>query len=58
MLLFLPCNRFRVYYTLSIGTPYSNLDRLILRSVGGGVRTLEGLTDVFKLNSNILIQVG
>jgi hypothetical protein len=56
MHLFLPCSRFRVRYLLSIGTPYSKLDQLILRSVGEGVHTIEGLSDTFKLSSNVLVQ--
>lgn len=56
MQLYLPCSRFRVRYILSIGTPYSKLDRLILRSVNNGVHTVEELSDVFKLNNSVLVQ--
>lgn len=56
MQLYLPCSRFRVRYILSIGTPYSKLDRLILRSVNDGVHTVEELSEIFKLNNSVLVQ--
>lgn len=56
MILYLPCSRFRIRYTLSSGTPYSNLDRLLLRSISEGAQTVEELSEIFKLHNSLLVQ--
>lgn len=52
----IPVSRFRVKYDVAAGYPYSNLEPLVLKSVGDGLATINNLVDNFKIHPRLLIQ--
>jgi len=56
MLVLLPINRCQVSYYLQGGRPYGVFERLVLEAVAGGVRSVQGLQEVFQIHQRLLVE--
>lgn len=56
MIVLVPVSRFRVKYELAVGYPYSQLERLVLQSIGEGLASIDDLVNTFQLHPRLLIQ--
>lgn len=56
MIVLVPVSRFRVKYEVAAGYPYSELERLVLQSVGEGVASIAELVKTFQVHPRLLIQ--
>ena len=56
MICLVPISRFRVSFEVAAGRPFSQLERMVLRAIRGGVTVLDQMQTTFQMHPRILIE--